>query len=167
MLLELSHEIDYLRWIFGEWDWVSAWVGRTSSLEIDVEDTALVTIGVRGEESVGQLVGQLSLDFARRDKTRTLTAVCENGTIRWDGIAGTVDLYDPSESRWANLVTDSASPSSYEAQWASFLSVFEHKTRPLVGIKDGVEVLRALEAIRQSHQQFGVRVIVRMVEAGA
>lgn len=167
VLLELSHEIDYLRWIFGEWEWVSAWVGRTSSLEIDVEDTALVTIGVRGEESVGQLVGQLSLDFVRRDKTRTVTAVCENGTIRWDGIAGTVDLYDPSESRWANLVTDSASPSSYEAQWASFLSVVEHKTRPLVGIKDGVEVLRALEAIRQSHEQFGVRVMVRTIEADA
>ena len=167
VLLELSHEIDYLRWIFGEWDWVSAWVGRTSSLEIDVEDTALVTIGVRGEESVGQLVGQLSLDFARRDKTRTVTAVCENGTIRWDGIAGTVDLYDPSESRWANLVTDSASPSSYEAQWASFLSVVEHQTRPLVGIKDGVEVLRALEAIRQSQEQCGVRVMVRTIEADA
>lgn len=167
VLLELSHEIDYLRWIFGEWEWVSAWVGRTSSLEIDVEDTALVTIGVRGEESVGQLVGQLSLDFVRRDKTRTVTAVCENGTIRWDGIAGTVDLYDPSESRWANLVTDSASPSSYEAQWASFLSVVEQKTRPLVGIKDGVEVLRALEAIRQSQEQFGVRVMVRTIEADA
>jgi predicted dehydrogenase len=97
VLLELSHELDYLRWIFGEWDWVSAWTGRTSSLEIDVEDTALVTIGIEGENAAAQLVGQLSLDFARRDKTRTVTAVCETGTLRWDGIAGTVDLYEPSD----------------------------------------------------------------------
>ena len=38
VLLELSHEIDYLRWIFGEVDWVRATLLRQSELEIDVED---------------------------------------------------------------------------------------------------------------------------------
>src|SRR5882762_6465801 len=40
VLLELSHEIDYLRWLFGEVEWVSAVERRQSALEIDVEDTA-------------------------------------------------------------------------------------------------------------------------------
>ena len=43
VLLELSHEIDYLRWIFGEFNWVSAWHGKLSNLEIDVEDASLIT----------------------------------------------------------------------------------------------------------------------------
>ena len=30
VLLELSHEIDYLRWIFGEVEWVSSWVGMSA-----------------------------------------------------------------------------------------------------------------------------------------
>jgi predicted dehydrogenase len=163
VLLELSHELDYLRWIFGDWDWVSAWTGRTSSLEIDVEDTALVTIGIEGDQAATQLVGQLSLDFVRRDKTRTVTAVCEGGTIRWDGVAGTVEVFEPSQSRWETIVTDSGSQSTYEAQWGGFLSVVEAGSRPLVAISDGVSVLRAVEAIRHSHEQSGARVFLKTV----
>jgi predicted dehydrogenase len=166
-LLELSHELDYLRWIFGEWDWVSAWTGRTSSLEIDVEDTALVTIGIEGDQAATQLVGQLSLDFVRRDKTRTITAICESGTLRWDGIAGTVAVYEPSESRWETFVTDSGSQSTYRAQWDSFLSVVEKGSAPLVAMSDGVAVLRAVEAIRHSHEQSGARVFLNTVGVGS
>lgn len=161
VLLELSHELDYLRWIFGEWHWVSAWTGRTSSLEIDVEDTALVTIGIEGDTAAAQLMGQLSLDFVRRDKTRVVSAVCEGGTIRWDGVAGTVEAFLPSESGWETLMTDSGSQSTYRAQWASFLSVVEEGTRPMVAIADGVAVLRAVEAIRRSHEQSGARVFLK------
>lgn len=164
VLLELSHELDYLRWIFGEWDWVSAWSGRTSSLAIDVEDTALVTIGVEADHVATQVVGQLSLDFARRDKTRTVTAVCEAGTLRWDGITGTVEVYDPLVARWETIVTDSGAKSTYRAQWESFLSVVEKGTQPRVTISDGVAVLRAVEAIRRSHEQSGARVFLKTLE---
>jgi predicted dehydrogenase len=163
VLLELSHELDYLRWIFGEWDWVSAWTGRTSSLEIDVEDTALVTIGIEGDQAETQVVGQLSLDFVRRDKMRTVTAVCESGTLRWNGISGTVEINEPSESGWKTLLTDSGSQSTYRAQWDSFLSVVEKGSAPLVAMSDGVAVLRAVEAIRHSHEQSGARVFLKTV----
>ena len=166
MLLELSHELDYLRWIFGEWEWVSAWTGRTSFLEIDVEDTALVTIGVEGEQAGAQVVGQLSLDFVRRDKTRTISAICESGTMRWDGIGGTVEVYEPLESQWKTIVTDSGSQSAYRAQWDSFLDLVEKGSAPLVAVSDGVAVLRAVEAIHQSHEQSGARVLLKSVGVG-
>lgn len=165
VLLELSHELDYLRWIFGEWDWVSAWTGRTSSLEIDVEDTGLVTIGIEGGHSAKPLVGQLSLDFVRRDKTRTVTAVCESGTLRWDGIAGTVEVNEPSGSQWETVVTDSGPQSTYRAQWESFLSVVEKGCAPRVAISDAVAAVRAVEAIRQSHEQSGARVFLKALGA--
>lgn len=165
VLLELSHELDYLRWIFGEWDWVSAWTGRMSALEIDVEDTALVTIGIEGDRNSTQVVGQLSLDFVRRDKTRTITAVCETGTLRWDGSAGTLEVYDSSELRWETVLTDSGSPSTYRAQWESFVSVVENGSAPRVAISDGIAALRAVEAIRQSHEQSGARVFLRALGA--
>ena len=167
VLLELSHELDYLRWIFGEWDWVSAWTGRTSSLEIDVEDTARVTIGIEGDQAETQVVGQLSLDFVRRDQTRSVTAVCEGGTLRWDGISGTVEINEPSESGWKTLLTDSGSQSTYGAQWDSFLSVVEKGSAPLVAMSDGVAVLRAVEAIRHSHEQSGTRVFLKTVGVGS
>jgi predicted dehydrogenase len=91
VLLELSHELDYLRWIFGPVQWASGWTGRTSSLEIDVDDTALITFGFEGA-GASELVGTLALDFVRRDRTRSITALCEKATLRWDGISGCVDV---------------------------------------------------------------------------
>jgi predicted dehydrogenase len=42
-LLELSHEIDYIRWIIGEVTAVGARVARLGNLEIDVEDVAEIS----------------------------------------------------------------------------------------------------------------------------
>lgn len=158
VLLELSHELDYLRWIFGEWEWVSAWMGSTSTLEIDVEDTVLVEIAIKGDQASTQVLGQLSLDFVRRDNTRTVTAVCESGTIRWDGTVGTVEVYDASESRWETVVTGAGAQTTYRAQWDSFLTVVEERSAPIVDVSDGIAVLLAVEAIRRSHEQSGTRV---------
>ena len=167
VLLELSHEIDYLRWIFGEWSWVSAWFGQVSSLEIDVEDTALITIGIENGADSVPLPGQLTLDFVRRDKTRTISAICEEGTVRWDGVRGIVEVFDATKMSWTTLVTDEKSDSTYENQWKSFLSVVEEGENPLVGVEDGIEVLRAVEAIRLSNQNSGQRVFLRDVKASS
>ena len=165
VLLELSHEIDYLRWIFGEWSWVSAWFGQVSSLEIDVEDTALITIGIENGADSTPLSGQLTLDFVRRDKTRTISAICEEGTVRWDGVRGIVEVFDATKMSWTTLVADEKSDSTYENQWKSFLSVVEEGEKPLVGVEDGIEVLRIVEGIRQSHQNSGQRVFLSDVKA--
>lgn len=160
VLLELSHELDYLRWVFGEWQWVSAWFGKSSELQIDVEDTAVVSVGITPALEEPTLVGQLSLDFLRRDKARVITAVCENASIRWDGVIGKVEMRDSSTESWVSIFTDSDPGATYDAQWASFLSVLEHGLPPVVGVNDGIRVLEIIEAIRKSHDEGGARVSI-------
>ena len=79
VLLELSHEIDYLRWIFGEVDWVRATLAQQSSLVFDVEDSAHLTLGFLPNENGRQLIGTLNLDFIRHDQTRACIAIGEKG----------------------------------------------------------------------------------------
>lgn len=158
VLLELSHELDYLRWVFGEIDWVSGWTGRLSSLEIDVDDTALVTLGFVEQAGMAQLVGQLSLDFLRRDRTRNVTAVCEKGTLRWYRVHGVLERRDGAQTNWETVVIDSESEPTYLGQWGSFVNNLETGSYPMVGVKDGIEVLRAIEAIRLSDSLSGRRV---------
>ena len=76
VLRELSHEIDYLRWIFGDIEWLSAWCGKQSDLEIDVEDTVHLTLGFASKSSLPAFVGQLYLAFMRHQRSRGRTAVC-------------------------------------------------------------------------------------------
>ncbi len=83
VLLELSHELDYLAWIFGRIDWVGAWFGRQSTLEIDVEDTAHLVFGFQSGEALLPPVAAVSLDFIRHDTTRRCIAIGEKGRVVW------------------------------------------------------------------------------------
>lgn len=86
-LLELSHELDYLLWIFGEISSVSAQVVNTGALEIDVDDNVDALLKAKS----GLLI-HLHLDFLQRTPRRTLQAVCENGILTWDLLTNTVSV---------------------------------------------------------------------------
>jgi len=169
VLLELSHEIDYLRWIFGEVSWVSAWLGRLGDLEIDVEDFAQMTLGFAGQARHGMghagdenapnesapyesaPVGSLSMDFLRHDITRCCTVIGSEGSLRWDGVAGVVDFFSAKDPQWLRVWERRPQPNeSYLLQWQNFVDSVSANTSPLVGASDGVAVLKIIEAARHS-----------------
>lgn len=147
-LLELSHELDYLRWIFGEVDWVSACLRKQSTLEIDVEDTAHLLLGF-GRNGKRGLVASANLDFIRHDPTRNCTAIGELGTLCWDGIQGTVRQYAPASSEWTELFRRSpARDESYLAEWMHLLACVDGSEMPAVSGEDGLRVLEIVAAAR-------------------
>ena len=158
VLRELSHEIDYLGWIFGRVSWVSAWLGRQSSLEIDVEDTAHITMGLASRGIASAPVAQLNLDFVRHDRTRTVQAIFERGTLRWNGNAGTVEQWLKRSSGWEVLfVEEAAAASTYLLQWEAFVGAAKTGHGPGATVDDGVEVLAVIDSIRLSDSGGGQR----------
>jgi len=154
VLLELSHELDYLRWIFGEVDWVRAYLGRHSQLEIDVEDVAHLILGFRPGAAFGAAAGPvaaLSLDFLRHDPTRLCTAIGERGSLRWNGLTGTVEVYPAGGEGWQVVYHHPHQrDDSYHAQWGHFLDCVHSNRPPLVSGEDGYAVLKIVAAARSS-----------------
>ena len=150
-LLELSHELDYLRWIFGEIDWVTAVLSRQSTLEIDVEDTAHLTLGFCDGEGKSGLIGTVNLDFIRHDTTRLCTAIGELGSLRWNGLTGVVELFEAGSSNWRELFQHQPQrDESYLDEWQHLLACIQRKAIPLVSGADGLQVLRVAEAARRA-----------------
>ena len=150
-LLELSHELDYLRWIFGEVEWVRATISQQSRLEIDVEDSAHLTLGFLPNSNGRQLVGALNLDLIRHDHTRTCTVIGEKGTLRWNGLTEEVDLFEEGVASWNNLYSDQPKlDETYSAELQDFVDSIENKTLPFVTGDDGLRVLEIIEAARVS-----------------
>ena len=151
VLLELSHELDYLRWIFGEVEWVKATLRQQTELEIDVEDSAHLTLGFKPESKNRQLIAQVNLDFIRHDTTRICTAIGEKGTLRWNGLNGDVSFYSAGSNEWIDLYSHlHHRDESYLAEWKNFMEcVVQHK-KPLVTGEDGLKVLEIIEAARSS-----------------
>lgn len=156
VLLELSHEIDYLRWLFGEVESVSATLDRVSDLEIDVEDTAHLVLGFRG---TGGTVfhATLSMDFVRRDSTRSCTVIGDCGTLRWNAIDGTVDVFDEGGPAWTRLFSHPpARDETYVAEWRHFVACVSGHDKSLITGADGLGTLHVIDAARRSHESKSV-----------
>jgi predicted dehydrogenase len=151
VLLELSHEIDYLRWLFGEVQWVSALLSRQSRLEIDVEDTAHLMLGWSRPGS--ELIADVHLDFIRRDKKRVCTVIGSKGTLMWDGIARTVSMFQPEDGWQPVFVDKAATDVSYMEEWRSFLQAAGARGESAVTLADGLATLRIVQAARESSQR--------------
>jgi predicted dehydrogenase len=167
VLLEISHELDYLRWIFGEVEWVKATLSHQSSLEIDVEDTAHLTLGFVEKTDGHQLIGTVNLDFIRHDTTRLCTAIGEKGSLRWNGLTGEISIYDAGAKEWRELFSHPHQrDDSYLAEWQNFIAcVTEHKTPLITGV-DGLKVLQIIEAARDSAKSGGQMSEVENVQVG-
>ena len=150
-LLELSHELDYLRWIFGEIAWVKATLCRQSNLEIDVEDTAHLTMGFAPGEDCRQLIGTVSMDFIRHDTTRLCVAIGEKGSLRWDGLKGLVECFEPGDKEWRELFRHQHQrDDSYLAEWRHFLTCISEQKTPMITGEDGLKILQLIDAARQA-----------------
>jgi len=159
-LLELSHEIDYIRWIFGEIAWVSASLSRQSQLEIDVEDTVHLTLGFKSDSDGQKLIAAVTLDLIRHDKTRICMAIGDAGSLRWNSLTGEVSIYRAGGNAWSVLFRDcSAREQSYRAEWQHFLDCVNYSKVPLISGEDGLKVLEVIEAAIQSDDH-GRRVTV-------
>lgn len=149
VLRELSHELDYLRWIFGEMELVQAYTGRLSQLDIDVEDFAHLILSCRSDDPDQNPVASVSLDFFRRDATRICTAIGENGSLRWNGLTNTVEIYRTGNGSWQIVFQhDHRRDDSYYSQWQHFLNCIHTHTTPLVTGRDAYAVLKIITTVQ-------------------
>lgn len=162
VLLELSHEIDYLRWIFGEIEWVKASLSTQSKLDIDVEDTAHLVVGFESKGKGEVLIASINMDFIRQDHTRICLAIGEKGSLRWNGLTGEVEYYKSASKKWELIFKGKDNiDDSYLFQWRHFISCIKEKKDPLVSGEDGEKVLEIIEAARQSSTDIGQMVSYR------
>lgn len=155
VLLELSHEIDYLQWLLGPVAWVSAHLLRQGTWNIDVEDTALLTLGFAGPDGC---VASLQMDFVRHDSTRRCTLMGEHGSLRWDALNGSVQYMAAGKADWETL--EQSAPerdATYCAQWRAFVAACQGTAPPAVSLADGARVLRVVDAARHSADRGGQR----------
>jgi predicted dehydrogenase len=147
-LLELSHELDYVRWIAGDVSAVTARLARVSDLDIDVEDMADLVL----EFSDGA-VGSVHVDLVQRAAHRGCRVVGTTGTLVWDRDSHSVRLYSADAREWMPVHPrdDNAFADMYREELADFLDAASGRAthRGATGV-DGLRVLEVVDAARRS-----------------
>jgi predicted dehydrogenase len=150
-LLELSHELDYLLWIFGDVSSICSKVGHQSELEVDVEDTAHVVMSLGAQPGEREVKIRLDLDLYRHDTTRTCVAIGTAGSLRWNGITGTVELFEPGAADWRQTFEHKPQrDETYLNQWEHFQECVRSGSRPVADGIAGLKVLRLIDAAREA-----------------
>ena len=127
ILLEASHELDLIRWIFGDVHRVTeSWVGNTR-WEIPAEDTAHAVLHAHG------LMIQLSLDMTRPKYQRRFSVKFDRGTV-------TVNLDRENVER------------TYRAEMEAFLKYVQTGERDYrtATLSDGIAALNLVHFIKAS-----------------
>jgi len=146
-LLELSHELDYLFWIFGLPDTVMAHGGRLSTLELDVEDTVELCL----EYSKPRRLVNVHLDFLQRVPHRSCRFIGAQGTLVWNALNDSIDVFTVATGKWEHLDFPMKDRNQlYLDELTEFLSLSDSKETRLPNLAEGYDVLAIVEAAKQS-----------------
>ncbi|VEN74491.1 conserved hypothetical protein [Candidatus Desulfarcum epimagneticum] len=145
VLLELSHELDYIHWFFGPMQSVFAYLHNSGFLGIDVEESADLLF-VRPDD----VPISLHMDFNRRHPERRCVAEGSEGQLSWNVITRKVKwapAHQDVEERSFSMESDAA----YQSQLLHFFDCIENNVQPCIELEDGKTVLKWIEAARISH----------------
>jgi len=146
VLLELSHELDYLTWFLGDFDHVFCLTHNTGTLDIDVEDVADALM-TRGDG----LQVNIHLDFLQHKAFRTCKIIGELGTITWDLLNNRMVLC--LKSCQEKIVFEDPmydKNAMYLDELSRFSRVAAGELTPAITIQQGVKVLSLIEAMKYS-----------------
>jgi predicted dehydrogenase len=144
-LLDESHAIDYMRWLCGEIVEVSAVVDHISSLEIDTDDIADLT--VRFESGA---VGNIHMNLFAWNMHSHFELMGERGVLQWRRFENEVRLYDPAADRWEIYPSGGQLNDMYVEEARHFVACVRGDTTPRCDGWDGLRTMKVIEAARRS-----------------
>jgi predicted dehydrogenase len=136
IILDASHEIDYVRWLFGEPEEAYAVSGKLSSLEVETEDVAEIILKMKN----GPVVS-VHLDFVRRDPIREGEAVSLESTIKWDLRSGKISIFDPVSKSTSSMDVQYSVDKTYVDEMKDFINSIKSNTNPRVALDDARKTL--------------------------
>jgi predicted dehydrogenase len=154
-LLDESHFVDLLIWILGMPEKVYAQVEKISDLDISSDDNVdIVATFPDGTRAT------LHLDLYGRPHERSIRATGETGTLWWSYEENALKQAATGEANWINTNFQCERNEMFMAAAREYLTLLKNPQRlPSCTIKDGLAVLKVIEACRSSSEK-GVAVVL-------
>jgi predicted dehydrogenase/RimJ/RimL family protein N-acetyltransferase len=146
VLLDAIHELDYAIWTLGPVRRVQGVLAHVSSLELDVEDVAALTL----EHAAGTVTG-VTLDYLDRSYHRGCRILGEEGTVEWRWSEETV-VRSSAEGVVERVAAPHDVESTYRSEIECFLDAAINDRPPATGAVEAASVLAVVDAARRASE---------------
>jgi len=152
VVLDTSHEIDYMSWFAGKISDVQGSYGTISNLEISSDDyaTALFTFE-------NNIRGELHLDLLQPTPSRNVKLIGTKGVIMGDLIEKSLKFNTINNQKWKQMNFKFEIDDIYKEESINVLNHFLGKKSNITSIEESYHVMQVIEGIRRSHH-YGTRV---------
>jgi len=147
-ILDQSHIMDLIHYLFGGFKTVSAFNSKLSSLKINADDTAEMIVNLKSG-----VLASIHTDIFGRNHKKYLEIKGEDGNILWDHYSNSVCLYDAKEKR--TTVFDDFSKdfnNVYIDEIRHFINCCKSKENPIANLQDGIDTMKLILSAEESQQ---------------
>ncbi len=143
----LCHPLDYLTWMFGKVESVSASILTTGVLDIEVDDLAEIDLSYK--EGIH---AHVHLDYHRQPGKHTLSITGTGGTAEWDNATGITQFIQAEESQGHSILP----PIGFERNtmfliaMRNFIQAIEGSEWPVCSLDEGIYNLQLIDAVYQA-----------------
>jgi predicted dehydrogenase len=116
IILDASHEIDYMLWLLGPPRELTCMAGQVSGLDVNVEDCATILLRLRSGAQA-----DIHMDFAQRTASRSCVVAGDRARLEWEHAQNQVRIIRP-ESAVEVIEYDFESNHMYIAEVEDFFS---------------------------------------------
>jgi len=136
--LDLSHEVDYMRFIFGDpVSWKIAKL-KISGLKINSDDL------FEGIYCFNKFICSVHLDYLKKEKTRCIFIYGSKGYIRCDIVNKTFEIETDSLFRRLKGGALFDIDKTYADEMDSFISSVRRSIRPAIPLDDGIKAIKLI-----------------------
>lgn len=147
-LLDESHWIDLMLWLFGMPASVSGRIEKISDLEIDSDDNVDLLFAYDGGPRVS-----MHLDLYGRPHEKFIRFVGSEGTLFWSADPNQIRIGRDWRQDWETVTYDCERNDMFVATAKEFLDVVAGEPPRTCAIADGVRVLEIVEAARRASSE--------------
>ena len=148
VLLDTSHEINYLQRLFGQVKNIQGLVGKFSNLKISSDDLALSIMNFKKNN----VVGQIHLDLMQFEKSRNFKIIGTKGLIEGCLVTNKIKIFYNNKKKKVEKKLNYNFNKIYFTQLRQFWSLQKNKKNNLCTGEEAYHTMQIIEGIRKSNK---------------
>ncbi len=147
------HEIDYLKWFFGNPLKVCSLSGKFSNLDLDVDDYCASILKFENN-----IICEIHLDFFQRPQYKRCKIRGLKGIIEWDSESNNIRIFSNTQNKWKNIHIEKNYNLKekekvnlmYENELKHFLNCVKNKKNTINSLNDSIDTLKIALAMKKN-----------------